>query len=206
MHGVSARVGGDGRLIGEPFVLAFGDSLTAGYGLAASEAFPARLEALLRVRWPAARVHNAGVSGNTSGDGLARLPRLLSSLRQRPDLAIVEFGGNDLLRGISPDHTRANLDAILSEFHRCTIPPLLTSLEAPRFLGPLAERCDAVYAELAAKHDVASTPFFPRGVLGNPDLTLRDRLHPNARAIELVAQALLPAVETAILKRTSLAA
>lgn len=189
-----------------PFVLAFGDSLTAGYGLAPSEAFPAQLERALRRQWPAAGVQNAGMSGDTSGNALARLPRLLSSLRLRPDLAIVEFGGNDLLRGISPDRTRANLDAILAEFGRCNIPVLLAALEAPRFLGALAECCDAVYAELAAKHGVPVAPFFPAGVLGNPALTLHDRIHPNARAITMVTQAILPAVTTAILGRATSAA
>jgi acyl-CoA thioesterase-1 len=191
---------------GSPFVLAFGDSLTAGYGLAPSEAFPARLETLLRQEWPTARVQNAGVSGNTSGDALARLPRLLSSLEVRPDLAIVEFGGNDLLRGISLDRTRANLDAILLELGRSDIPVLLAVLEAPRYLGAFAERCDAVYADLAARHGVAAVPFFPSGILGDPDFTLRDGLHPNARAIGRVAEAMLPAVEAAIRERSLVAA
>jgi acyl-CoA thioesterase-1 len=189
-----------------PFVLAFGDSLTAGYGLATSDAFPAQLETALRRQWPEAKVQNAGVSGDTSGDGLARLPRLLSSLLHRPDLAIVEFGGNDLLRGISPDRTRGNLDAILTEFGRCDIPVLLAVLDAPRFLGALAERCDAVYAELAAKHNVAKATFLPAGILGNPALTLHDRIHPNARAIRMVTEAILPAVTTAILSLGTLAA
>lgn len=205
MLDLSARVGRDPHS-SPPFVLAFGDSLTAGYGLAQSEAFPAQLEAALRAEWPAARVRNAGVSGDTSGDALTRLPRLLSSLRERPDLAIVEFGGNDLLRGISPDRTRANLDAILAEFARCAIPVLLASLDAPRFLGPFAERCDAVYAGLAVRHGIGVVPFFPAGVLGNPALTLRDGVHPNARAIGLVTRAILPAVQAALRERTRSAA
>jgi acyl-CoA thioesterase-1 len=186
-----------GSLTG-PYVLAFGDSLTAGYGLARDESFPAQLEAALRARWPTARVQNAGVSGDTSTSGLARLPRVLSGLTRKPDLAIVELGANDLLRGMSPERTRLNLDAILAEFARCGISVLLAAMEAPRFLGTFAGRCDAVFTGLAAKHGVPVAPFFPAGVLGNRALTLADRLHPNARAIAMVTQGILPAVVRAL--------
>ena len=103
-----------------PFVLAFGDSLTAGFGLARDEAFPARLQALLRPTLSGAVVRNAGVSGDTTRSALARLPRLLSSLDRRPDLAIVELGANDLIRRIDPAEARSNLDAIVREFQRCS--------------------------------------------------------------------------------------
>lgn len=186
------------RAAPSPFVLAFGDSLTSGHGLGPRESFAAQLEDALRARFPPARVQNAGVSGDTSASALARLPRLLSSLNHKPDLAIVEFGGNDLLRGVSPDRTRHNLDAILGEFGRCGIPVLLAAMAAPRFLGAFAERCDAIYVDLAEKHGVPVAPFFPPGVLGNPALTLRDRVHPNARAIAIVTRAILPAVLAAI--------
>ena len=185
---------GDNR----PYVLAIGDSLTAGYGLATHEAFPARLQALLRAQHAQAVVQNAGLSGDTSASALARLPRLLSSLARLPDLAIVELGANDLLRGVSPRRTRANLDAILGELARCGIPTLIAAMEAPRFLGAFAHACDAVYADLAARHGIPVWPFFPAGVLGNRALTLPDRLHPNARAIALVARHMLPAVLGAI--------
>jgi acyl-CoA thioesterase-1 len=181
-----------------PFVLAFGDSLTAGYGLAASESFPAQLEQGLRACWPAAAVRNAGVSGDTTASALARLPRVLSSLTALPDLAIVELGANDLLRGIAPERTRTNLDAILSEFARCGIRVLLAAMELPSFLGGFSQACNAVYVDLAAKHRLPVQPFFPNGVLGHRDLVLRDRLHPNARAIELVTDAMLPAVIAAL--------
>ncbi|MDB5673356.1 MAG: hypothetical protein JWM65_338, partial [Sphingomonas bacterium] len=96
---------------GAPYILAFGDSLTSGHGLAAADSFPAQLEALLRATHPGARVDNAGVSGDTTASGLARLPRLLSRLDRRPDLAIVELGANDMLRFADPLHIRRNLDA-----------------------------------------------------------------------------------------------
>ena len=187
----------------DPFVLALGDSLTAGYGLHYTASFAARLEALLRARWPGATVQNAGVSGDTTEGGVRRLPRLLASLTRKPDLAIVELGANDLLRGVSPARTGANLDAILDELSRRRIRTLLATFEAPPFLGPLAAQYDGLYAALAAKHGADAAPFFPPGVLGQPGLVLADRLHPNARAIELVAEAFLPAVFTALARNRS---
>lgn len=176
-----------------PFVLAIGDSLTAGYGLAAHEAFPARLQARLRARWPQATVQNAGVSGDTTADALRRLPRLLAGLKARPDLAIVEIGANDLLRGIGPAAARANLDAIVTELQRCGIPVLLATLDLPPLLAALAGGHATIYADVATRHGIPATPFFPAGVLGHPALVLADRLHPNARAIEMAAEAVEPA-------------
>jgi acyl-CoA thioesterase-1 len=121
-----------------------------------------------------AYVQNAGVSGDTSASALARLPRLLSSLSRVPDLAVVALGANDLLRGMSLQQTRSNLDAIIGELARCGIPVLIAAMEAPRFLGGFARACDAVYSDLAAKHGVPAWPFFPAGVLGNRALTLSD--------------------------------
>lgn len=182
----------------DPLVLAFGDSLTAGYGLARDEAFPAQLEALLRRTRPQARVLNAGVSGDTTASGLARLPGVLSRLTARPDLAIVELGANDLLRGIAPARMRDNLDAILTRFADCGIPVLIAGMQAPPFLGAFARTYDAVFADLAAKHRLPLYPFFLAGVVGDPTLVLADRIHPNARAIRMVASAILPHVEAAL--------
>lgn len=178
-----------------PYILAFGDSLTAGYGLRAQESFPARLEALLRASRPGAVVQNAGVSGDTSASGRARLPRVLSRLPCRPDLALLELGANDILQGVAPERMRDNLDWVLGEFARCGIPVLLAGTLVPAFLGPYAARYNAVFAELAARHGVAFDPHFLDGVAGVPGLTLADRLHPNARAIETVARRILPLVE-----------
>lgn len=185
-----------------PLVLAFGDSLTAGYGLARDEAFPARLEALLRETTPRIVVQNAGVSGDTSGSALARLPRLLSGLDRRPNLAIVELGANDLIRRIPPAQTRANLDAILTEFGRCGIATLLATFEPPPFLHSLAGDYAGIYEGIAARHDAVAHPFFPPGVLGHHAHVLRDRLHPNALAIDKVARAMAPVAQQALDRAT----
>lgn len=181
-----------------PHLLAFGDSLTAGYGLAPDQSFPRQLERLLRERHPGVSVHNAGVSGDTSAGGLARLPRVLARLSARPDLAIVELGANDLLRGIAPERMQGNLDAILTELARCGIPVLLAGMWAPPFLGAFAERYNRVFPALARTHGVALYPFFLAGVAGDPKLTLADRVHPNAQAIDIVARRILPHVEAAL--------
>jgi len=181
-----------------PLVLAFGDSLVAGYGLMPEEAFPSRLEHLLAVRRPGASVRNAGVSGDTSTGGRARLPRVLASLSARPDLAILELGANDFLRGLPASTTRANLGWMLEEFRRCDIPVLLAGMRAPAFLGAAAGRFNAVFPDLAREHGAAFYPFFLDGVVGIRELTLADGVHPNGRAVEIVAQRILPHVEAAL--------
>lgn len=184
-----------------PFVLAFGDSLTAGYRLAPQQSFAARLESLLRQEAPGAVVQNAGVSGNTTADALSRLPRLLASLRRKPDLAIVEFGANDVMRGMASHRTRANLDGILDLLGQCAIPALLAEMTAPAFLGAAAIRHNELYASVAAKHGVPLTPFYPPNVLGHRELVLADGLHPNALGVDLIARAMLPAVQAALAGR-----
>jgi acyl-CoA thioesterase-1 len=181
-----------------PFVLAFGDSLTAGYGLARGDAFPVRLEALLRGRHPDAHVQNAGISGDTTASGRARLPRVLSGLRQRPHLAILELGANDFFQGFDPARTRQNLDAMLTTFADSGIPVLLAGMRAPPFLGAAAASFDAVHPELAARHGVPLYPFFLDGVVGRRAFTLADGIHPNAPAIAEVARRILPHVERAL--------
>lgn len=177
-------------------VLAFGDSLVAGYGLSPADAFPVRLEALLRGRRPGARVIAAGRSGDTSADGRARLPRTLAALERRPALAILELGANDVLRGRPPERMEADLSWMLEEFARCSISVLLAGLELPPLPAvPWAARYTAVFPALAARHGVALDPHFLHGVAGVPGLTLADGLHPNARAIGIVAARLLPIVE-----------
>lgn len=183
---------------GRPYVLAVGDSLTAGYGLAPHDAFSPQLQLRLRRHHDEAVVQNAGVSGDTSASARARLPRLLCSLTLKPDLAIVELGANDVFCGMPLDLTRANLDAMLTEMARCGIPTLIAAMSARSFLGAFAKVYDTVYADLAAKHRMPVHPFFPAGVLGDPNLALPDRLHPNAQAISLIADHMLPAVLEAL--------
>lgn len=181
-----------------PFLLALGDSLTAGHGLAPGQSFAARLQVRLREQHPHALVHNAGVSGNTAGDALQRLPRVLAALRHRPDLAIVELGANDLLRGIPPARTRATLGLIIEELGRCAIPVLLATLEPPAPLAGFAQAYGEIYAQLAATHGVRTHPFFPPGILGHRDYVLADRIHPNAAGIDLAARTMLPALIAAL--------
>jgi acyl-CoA thioesterase-1 len=180
------------------FVLAFGDSLIAGYGLARGDAFPVRLEALLRAQHPDVHVQNAGISGDTTASARARLPRLLSSLRQRPDLAILELGANDFFQGFDPARTQQNLDAMLTMFADSGIPVLLAGMRAPPFLGPAAAPFDAIHPALAARHGVPLYPFFLDGVVGRREMTLADGIHPNAAAIAEVARRILPHVERAL--------
>lgn len=181
-----------------PVVLAFGDSLTAGYGLASDQSFAAQLERALRRSRPGARVINAGVSGDTTASALARLPRVLSGLSLRPNLAIVELGANDLLRGIAPDRTRASLDAILHGLQQAGIAPFVAGMLAPPFLGPFAYSFNAVFPEVARAHGAPIYPFFLDGVVGDPTLVLADGMHPNARAIGIVTERILPHVEGAL--------
>jgi acyl-CoA thioesterase-1 len=189
-----------------PTILAFGDSLTAGYGLPNAQSFAAQLEKALQQRHPGAVVVNAGLSGDTTATALNRLPKLLSSLKAKPDLAIVELGANDLLRGIPNAATRANLDAIIVDLARIGIPVLLARMEAPALLGAFGKACDAIYTELAARHGIPSAAFFPRGVLANPALCLRDRIHPNAQGVAAIVKGFLPAVLEALALRKDIAA
>jgi acyl-CoA thioesterase-1 len=180
--------------IPSPLVLAIGDSLIAGYGLARTESFPARLEAALQLGHPGTRVVNAGVSGDTSGDVLRRLPQVLSHLDALPALAIVQVGPNDVLRGLQPRQTRENLAAVVLELKRCGMPVLLTTVDPPPFLRERTRAYAGLHVEVAAEHGAATCPFFPPGVLGHPEMVLWDRVHPNARAIAAVVQAMLPTV------------
>ncbi len=138
------------------------------------------------------------MSGDTSAGGLARLPRTLARLPARPDLAIVELGANDLLRGIAPARMHANLDAILTELTRCGVPVLLAGMLAPPFLGAFARGYNTVFPAVARAHKAAFYPFFLDGVVGDPSLTLADGVHPNARAVEIIATRILPHVEAAL--------
>ncbi len=177
-------------------LLAFGDSLTAGYNLPAGDAFPAKLEAALRARGYVVRVINAGVSGDTSAGGRARLDWTLAD---RPDYAVVELGANDALRGIDPKITAANLDAILSVLRQRGVKVLLAGMLAPRNMGAAYVReFDAIYPRLARTHDVPLYPFFLEGVALRRDLTQPDGMHPNAQGVEVVVRGILPAVERLI--------
>jgi acyl-CoA thioesterase I len=183
----------------EKLVLAFGDSLTAGYQLKPGQSFPAQLEAALRKEGRAVRVHNAGVSGDTTAQGRARLPWVLSSLRQKPDLAIVALGANDMLRGQSPAQARANLDAILTELDRRGIPVVIAGMLAAPNLGPAyAREFNAIFPSLAKQHSAPLYPFFTNGVTAQPKFLLSDGIHPNPAGVGVMVKGILPTVRKAL--------
>jgi len=182
-----------GAASGQRHIIVLGDSLTAGYGLSGKAAFPARLEVALRERGFAVRVSNAGISGDTSAGGLARLDW---SLSDRPDLMIIELGANDALRGLDPRQTRQNLEQILKRLREQQILPLLAGMKAPRNLGEdYYTKFDQLYPELARQYQVPYYPFFLEGVAGKPGLNQVDGMHPNVAGVEVIVQGILPLVE-----------
>lgn len=182
-------------------ILAFGDSLTAGYNLPDADAFPVKLEAALRSKGYAVQMINAGVSGDTTAGGRARLDWALAD---HPDFAIVELGANDALRGLDPTQAFANLDAILASLETHHVKTLLAGMLAPPNMGPdFGRSFNAIYPKLQAKWHVPLYPFFLEGVTGHPDLTLADGLHPNARGVERIVSGILPSVEALLGPRTA---
>ena len=191
-----AEISGEERRI-----LAFGDSLFAGYGLAADEGYPEKLEAALRARGINARVADAGVSGDTTAGGRQRIAFVLDSMERAPDLALVELGGNDLLRGLSPTEARANLAAILDELKSRGIPAVLYGMRAPPNAGPEYQaEFDAMYPELAREYDAELVPFFMEPLLGRTELIQADRIHPTAEGIDAMVAATADKVAGALPK------
>jgi acyl-CoA thioesterase-1 len=190
--GLAARA--QGAPAGPIKLVALGDSLTAGYGLPAGAAFPVVLERMLKARGHDVSIANAGVSGDTTTGGLERLDW---SVPEGTDGVILELGANDMLRGVDPKVPRDALDTILERLRKRGIPVLLAGMYASRNLGPdYVARFDAIYPELAKKHELVLYPFFLDGVAGIRELALPDGLHPTAKGVEIVAERILPAVET----------
>ncbi len=180
-------------------ILAFGDSLFAGYNVQPGESYPSRLEIALRARGVNAKVVNAGVSGDTSAAGLQRLAFTLDNQAETPDLVIVELGGNDLLRGLSPDQTKQNIAAILQELKQRDIPALLMGMRAPPNMGADFQRdFDALYPDLAKEYGVPLVPFFLEAVYDKPDLIQPDKIHPTALGIEELVAATVSRVTEAL--------
>ncbi len=174
-------------------IVALGDSLTAGLGLAPNDTFPVQLEAALKADGDDVTVTNAGVSGDTASDGLARLDW---SVPADADIVIVELGANDALRGIDPAVTKEALSKILATLTKRGQAVLLSGMLAPRNLGDTYGReFDAIYPALAAEYDVALDPFFLEGVATDPSLNQADGLHPNAAGVAKIVKRLLPDVE-----------
>ena len=180
-------------------ILAFGDSLFAGYGLDASESYPAKLEAALRAKGINADIANAGVSGDTSAAGLQRLEFTLNSQEETPDLFILELGGNDLLRGLSPAETKANLSSILDSLKERGIPVLLMGMRAPPNYGPEYQAdFDALYGDLAEEYGAALIPFWLQDIYEDQSLFQSDRIHPTAEGIEALVSSTIGQVEQAL--------
>jgi acyl-CoA thioesterase-1 len=176
-------------------IVALGDSLTAGYQLAPGKGFPAQLEAALKAKGHDVVVLDAGVSGDTTAGGLARLDW---SVGPEADAVIVELGGNDALRGIDPAVTRKNLTAILDRLEERNLPVLLAGMLAPPNLGPeYGSAFKAVFDDLG-RRDVVYYPFFLHGVAADPALNLPDGIHPTEEGIAVIVEKILPDVEALI--------
>jgi acyl-CoA thioesterase-1 len=177
-------------------IVVLGDSLSAGFGLPADAAFPARLAQALKVKGIAATVTNAGVSGDTASGGLARLDW---SVPDGTEAVILELGANDALRGIDPKLTKAALDRILTKLDDRHIAVMLAGMQAPRNMGPDYVRAfDAIYPALASTHSVVFYPFFLDGVATDPKLNQGDGLHPNDAGVDVIVARILPRVEQLI--------
>ncbi|WP_027059366.1 arylesterase [Mesorhizobium loti] len=181
----------------EPFkIVGFGDSLMAGFGLGPGEGFTDKLQAALRAKGHDVTVANAGVSGDTTSGGLARLDW---SVPDGTQLVILELGANDMLRGVAPDITRKNLDEMLGRLKQRKIAVLLAGMRAAPNLGADYQTAfDTIFPDLAKKYDITLYPFFLDGVAGQPGLRLEDGLHPNARGVDVMIERILPTVEKAI--------
>jgi acyl-CoA thioesterase-1 len=173
-------------------IAVLGDSLTSAYGLAVEEGFPAQLERALRGAGHDCAVLDAGVGGDTTAGGLARLDWMLAD---RPSHVIVELGGNDGLRALPPEQMEQNLDAIVSRLQADAVAVLLAGMRAPPNLGrTYGDAFAAVFAAVAERHDVPLYPFFLDGVAGNLELTQGDGIHPTAAGIGMIVERILPTV------------
>ena len=181
------------RAQGAPRVLMLGDSLTAGYGLPPDQALPVRIEAWLKQQGRAVTMLNAGVSGDTSAGGRARLGWAMAD---RPTHAVVALGANDALRGLDPRDTEANLDAVLVELKAKKVPVLLLGMVAPPNLGSAyADQFNPLYARLAARHGALLYPFILDGVAMDRTLNQGDGIHPNQKGVDVLAARIGPWVE-----------
>lgn len=177
-------------------IVAFGDSLSAGYGLRAKDAFPAQLQKQLKAAGYNVVVTDASVSGDTTADGLQRLSW---AVPDDADAVILELGGNDALRGIDPKETRANLEKIIAALKKRHIPILLAGMLAPANWGDhYSEDFDAIFPELAREHGLVFYPFFLEGVVFDHKLNLDDGMHPSGKGIAEIVKRIMPSVEELI--------
>lgn len=182
-----------------PLILAFGDSLTAGYGLEQGLGFAPQLQATLRRHGVKAEVLDGGVSGDTTEAGKARLGWTLDGLKRKPDLVVLELGANDMLRALDPKLTEANLDTMLSDLERRQIPVLVAGMRAAPNLDPaFVARFEAIYPTLARKHGVALYPFFLEGAAAQQGMIQQDGMHPTFEGVKRVVTGIAPAVKQAL--------
>ena len=196
---ITGMLSATGASLAQPLSLVgFGDSLMAGYQLDGRDAYPAKLEAALKAKGYDVSIANAGVSGDTTAGGLERLDW---SVPDGTDGVILELGANDALRGVSPDKTRNNLDAMLKRLSDRQIPVLLVGMFAPPNMGgDFGARFNAVFPELARKYEVDLYPFFLDGVVATTGLQLEDGMHPNPKGVDVMVERSLPAVEAFLAK------
>ena len=174
-------------------IIAYGDSLTAGFGLARMDAFPSKLQRTLSQKGYNVEMINAGLSGDTSAGGLERLEW---SLDEAADGVILALGANDMLRGIDPDTTRSNLEDIIVALRERNIPVMLIGMRAAPNMGEdFAKEFDAIYPDLAEEYDLILMPFMLEGVAGDPRLNQEDGMHPTSEGVEVMVQNALPFVE-----------
>jgi len=191
--GVLSAAGAARAADGPVRIVALGDSLSAGLGLSASDALPAKLEKALKAKGLNVTIENAGVSGDTASGGLGRLDW---SVPEGTDAVIVELGANDALRGGDPKVTRAALESIIRRLKQRHIAVLLVGMLAPRNLGPdYVKVFDPIYPELAKTHDLLLYPFILDGVAGDRALNQADGLHPTAAGVDIIVSRMLPKVE-----------
>lgn len=177
-------------------LLVLGDSLTAGLGLELRDAFPAKLEAALKPRHPDLTIINAGVSGDTAADGLARLDWALTD---EVGGLIVGLGANDALRGLDVAQTETALDGILARARARNLPTLVLGMKAPPNMGPeYVARFDGLFPRLAEKHGVLLYPFFLEGVAANTGLNQADGIHPNASGVDVIVMKVMAKVQELI--------
>lgn len=177
-------------------IVAFGDSLTAGYQLPMSAAFPAQLEKALKAKGLAVEIANAGVSGDTASGGLSRLDW---SVPDGTDAVIVELGANDMLRGVDPKVTRAALEQIVTRLKQRGIEVLLAGMRAVSNYGEdYTKQFNAIYPELATTHNLVFYPFFLDGIAADAKLNQRDGLHPTEAGVETIVTRITPKVEELI--------
>jgi len=182
-----------------PVIVAFGDSLYAGYRLDPNDSYPAQLEAALNAAGVPARVVNAGVSGDTTAAALQRLAFTLDNQPKKPVLVLVGLGGNDMLRALPPAQTRANLEAIIKAIEARHIAVMLTGMLAGHNLGPdYVAAFNPIWPQLAREHHAALVPFFEQAVIGQPALLQADHIHPNRAGVAAIVKATEPAVAAAL--------